>query len=211
MSEAVRLEYDRLAPRYERRWSRYVRRSIRAATEWLHPEGTERLLDLASGTGALPAELLGRWPGLRIVGVDLSVGMLREASRKQMAPGRLRLVQADSRRLPLGSGRFDLATCVSGLHCFRDPEAGLLELARVLRPGGRLVLVDWCDDYLACRLCSAWLRLTDPSVHRVFSLGECRALLERSGFEVEQAERFRIDPLWGLMRLRARRIGSDRI
>lgn len=205
MSDAVRKVYDRLAPVYEDRWSHYVRATLRATIEPVRPSGRERVLDLACGTGALEDTLLSRWPGLKVVGVDLSAGMLRRATLKGLPGHAARWIQADGRRLPLSDGRFDLAFCANSFHYFAEPGRVLGEVARVLRPGGRLVLVDWCDDYLSCRLCSAWLRLTDPPFHRTYTLAGCLRLLGESGFEVESSERFRISWLWGLMRFVARR------
>ena len=63
----------------------------------------------------------------------------------------------------------------------------------MLRSGGQLVITDWCDDYVACRLCSAYLR------QHVFSRTECVALLEQSGFRVVRIDRYKISWLWGLM------------
>ena len=67
----------------------------------------------------------------------------------------------------------------------------------MLRPGGTLVCVDWCDDYLTCKACSWWLRLTDPAFYRTYALSECRILLEQTGFQVVQAKRFRIEAGFG--------------
>ena len=78
-------------------------------------------------------------------------------------------------------------------------------MRRVLRPGGTLLLVDWCDDYLSCKLCSYWLRIVDSAFYRTYSLRSCEALLGEAGLEVLSAERFRISWLWGLMRLIGRR------
>jgi hypothetical protein len=78
-------------------------------------------------------------------------------------------------------------------------------MRRVLRPGGSLVLVDWCDDYVACKLCSVWLRWTDPAFHRTYSLAECEQLLRRVAFDPITSTRFRAGPVWGLMRLFAQR------
>ena len=75
----------------------------------------------------------------------------------------------------------------------------------MLRAGGTLILTDWCDDYLSCKLCSLYLRLTDPAFHQSYTLGECRQMLELAGFSVASAHRFKIDWLWGLMRLEGSR------
>jgi ubiquinone/menaquinone biosynthesis C-methylase UbiE len=125
--------------------------------------------------------------------------MLQQAVAKGIG-GRVHWVQAEAARLPLPDGWFDWVVCANSFHYFRRPVAALEEMRRVLRPDGRLVLVDWCDDYLTCKLCSWWLRLTDPAFFNTYTTGGCQRLLQQAGFEVVQAERFRISWLWGLMR-----------
>jgi ubiquinone/menaquinone biosynthesis C-methylase UbiE len=205
MSEVVRRDYDRLASVYEERWSHYVRATLRASLEPMQLSGHERVLVLACGTGVLEEALLARYPDLQIVGADLSLGMLQRARQKGLPSASVRWVQADARHLPLGDSRFDLVFCSNSFHYFREPEQSLGEIFRVLRPGGRFLLVDWCDDYLSCRLCSAWLRLTDPPFHRSYTVASCRELLEGCGFEIDSIDRFRISWIWGLMRLFAHR------
>jgi SAM-dependent methyltransferase len=90
--------------------------------------------------------------------------------------------------------------CANSFHYFRQPLAALREVARILRSGGSLVLVDWCDDYLTCKLCSAWLRLTDPACFRTYTLRSGEALLGQAGLKVIHRDRFRVGWLWGLMR-----------
>jgi ubiquinone/menaquinone biosynthesis C-methylase UbiE len=125
--------------------------------------------------------------------------MLRQAIAKGVGD-RVGWVQAEAGRIPLADASFDWVVCANSFHYFRQPEAALAEVRRVLRPGGSLVLVDWCDDYVTCKLCSWWLRWTDAAFFRTYSLAECQALLEQVGFSIVQHRRFRVGWLWGLMR-----------
>lgn len=194
--------YDRLAPQYDARWNKYIRATLALALEPLDLAGDERVVDIACGTGELERELLARWPRLMLTGIDVSHNMLRQATDKRLAVDWLR---ADSAQLPFADRSFDAAVCANAFHYFRSPERALTEIRRVLRPGGRFVLVDWCDDYLSCKLCSLWLRWTDAAFYRTYALSRCRRMLETSGFVVESGFRRRIDWLWGLMCLTGRR------
>jgi ubiquinone/menaquinone biosynthesis C-methylase UbiE len=166
--------------------------------EPLELTGSERVLDVACGTGELEQRLFQRWPSLRVTGVDISRNMLRQAANKGTGAA---MLAAEAHRLPMGDASFDVVTCANAFHYFRRPDASLAEMRRVLRPGGRFVLVDWCDDYLSCKLCGVWLRWTDPAFHRTYTQRACRELLARNGFVVETAVHRRIDWLWGLMRV----------
>jgi ubiquinone/menaquinone biosynthesis C-methylase UbiE len=199
-SGAVRQEYDRLAGEYDERWQRYVDETLRAVTDAITFRGGEQVLDIACGTGELERRLLQRWPGLLLIGCDLSAGMLAQAESKPIA-GDVSWIQVDATALPFPDASFDAVICANSFHYFRAPEQSLAEMRRVLRPGARLVLVDWCDDYLSCRACSIWLRWTDPAFYRTYSLAAFRSLVESSGFEVHDAQRFRVGLIWGMMRV----------
>lgn len=199
-SREVRRSYDQMAATYERRWSGYVDATLRSLIEVADLTGADRVLDVPCGTGSLVERLLPIWPGLAIVGADLSGAMLERARRKPIR-GRVSWVQADAHHLPFGDATFDVLLSANSFHFFRAPRAAIREFRRVLRPGGRLLLLDWCDDFLACKLCGAWLRLTDPAHQAIYTLRECSSMLEAGGFSVESADRLRITWLWGLMRL----------
>jgi ubiquinone/menaquinone biosynthesis C-methylase UbiE len=196
--------YDRLAPIYDRRWRSFGDATLRAVLDALDYRGDERILDVACGTGELESRLLARWPALHIVATDLSSGMLNQAVEKDKKR-HVFWIHADVANLPLADNSFDFVFCSSSFHYFRSPTRSLQEMYRVLRPGGALVCVDWCDDYLTCKACSWWLRWTDPAFYRTYALRECHTLLEQTGFQVVQAKRFRISWLWGLMRFVCRR------
>src|SRR4051812_10034662 len=67
------------------------------------------------------------------------------------------------------------------------------------RPHGRIVITDWCDDYLACRLCTAYLRLTSKAHYKTYRQAECVALLKAAGHAQPNVERYKINWMWGLM------------
>lgn len=136
--QAVREMFDAIAPRYDLvnrimtfrldvRWRRLAIDSLAL------PAGS-RVLDVASGTGDLCIELARR--GLRPISVDLSYGML--AADRSGAPR----VQADILTLPIPDHSVDGVTCGFALRNLADLGTFFDELARVLRPGGRIALLD---------------------------------------------------------------------
>lgn len=205
-TESARQEYDRIAADYDARWHPYIAATLQAVLEAVEISGREKILDVPCGTGELERRLISRWPALDITGVDLSLAMLQQARSKVVANS-IVWIEADVAKLPLPDEAFDLVICANSFHYFPFPMKALREFRRLLRPGGTLILVDWCDDYLMCKLCSLWLRWTDPAFHRAYSLSACRGLLCEAGFQLDSAHRFRIDWLWGLMRLCCRRPG----
>jgi demethylmenaquinone methyltransferase/2-methoxy-6-polyprenyl-1,4-benzoquinol methylase len=132
--------FDRIAPVYDvmnrvmtagldRRWRRETVREV------VRPG--DRVLDAACGTGDLAIE--ASRAGARVVGLDFSGAMLERARRK--AP-ELEWLQGDLLALPFEDGDFDAATVGFGIRNVADLEAGLRELRRVVRPGGRLGVLE---------------------------------------------------------------------
>jgi len=137
----VEAMFDRIAPRYDRLNGLISlgahRRWKRAAVAELALAPGAVVLDLACGTGDLAAEAARA--GARAVGVDLSAGMLREARRRLPATT---LVRAAGEALPLADASVDAVACGFALRNFVDLAAVLREVARVLRPEGRVALVE---------------------------------------------------------------------
>ena len=140
-AEGVQRMFDRIAPVYDamnrvmtagldRRWRKAT---IRAAVR-----PGDRVLDACCGTGDLALEARAAGAG-SVVGVDFSDGMLERARRK--APD-LEWLQGDVLALPFGEASFDAAVVGFGVRNVDDLEAGLRELRRVLRPGGRLGILE---------------------------------------------------------------------
>jgi demethylmenaquinone methyltransferase/2-methoxy-6-polyprenyl-1,4-benzoquinol methylase len=144
--------FDAIAPRYDllnhllsagidRRWRT---RAIRA----LRLTGTERVLDLCTGTADLAiAAGQARPPAARVIGVDFSEAMLTFAGRKidraGAAAGRVSLVRGDAMRIPASAASVDAVTIAFGIRNVEQPDVALREIARVLRSGGRLVILEF--------------------------------------------------------------------
>jgi ubiquinone/menaquinone biosynthesis C-methylase UbiE len=104
--------------------------------------GDETVLDLACGTGIYGRPLARVLPRGRVVGLDLSPPMLATARSRARREGlaNLSLVRGDAQSLPLAAGRFDVVLCSAALHLIPDVTRVLQEAARVLKPGGQVIL-----------------------------------------------------------------------
>lgn len=196
-AEPVVREYERLAPVYDQRWGNYVAASVGRTLGRIDLRAGERVLDVGAGTGALLSALAEREPAASLSGVDASPAMLARARAKLGA--RANLFEAQAENLPFEAGSFDLLVSTSVFHHLRRPREALREWRRVLRPGGRIALTDWCDDFLACRVCDRVLRLVSASHFRTYGLDDLGRMLAEAGFEELALERYRISWLWGMM------------
>jgi ubiquinone/menaquinone biosynthesis C-methylase UbiE len=162
-----------------------------------------RIADLGCGPGVSTFELARRLPGARVLGVDVAPRMLHEAQRRRhaahLSSERISWLRADAAQLPLAAGSLDACTGHSFLYLVANRGAVLSEVRRVLRPKGRLVLMEPNDR--PARL-SQMLELSrDPRhlvsvslwrpfsrLHGRFTAVTLTTTLERAGFIVRGAE-----------------------
>ena len=145
-------QFDRWSARYERsKWQwlhfdRVHRHAFKLAASFSEPAA---VLDVGCGTGRLLRAAHARWPNARLVGIDPSEGMI--AAGRVRTRAQLHLAGAEA--IPLPDRSIDLAFSTIAFHHWADPARGLREVARVLRPGGGLVLIDNIGpDWIARRL-----------------------------------------------------------
>ena len=170
--------FDAIAPRYDllnhtlsvgldTRWR------ARAVRELALAPGS-RVLDLCTGTGDLAVAVLRAQPNAAVVGIDFAGEMLRLAHHKIAGLNlsrAIRLVRGDATRIPLAAGSCDAATIGFGIRNVVDPRAALAELARVLRPGGTLAILEFGEPRIpGIRTMYAWyFRYVLPLIGRLVS------------------------------------------
>lgn len=143
----VRAMFDRIARVYDRMNSVMTaglhHRWRRRAADLAAVAPGDRVLDVACGTGDLALELAGRvTPGGTVLGCDFSERMLELAREKATTSPAVRFEWANALELPYGDDTFAAATVGFGARNFSDLEQGLREMARVVRPGGKVVVLE---------------------------------------------------------------------
>lgn len=145
-SSYVEEKFDEIAQKYDRfndfitfgmhrYWKRFVVRQT-----GLRPD--EKCLDLCCGTGDISREVLRQHPECKVTGLDFSVEMLKIAESKSSRNSNIQYLQGDAMKIPLPEANFDAVTIGYGLRNVPDINGCLLEILRVLKPGGVLVSLD---------------------------------------------------------------------
>ena len=223
--EKVREMFDHIAPTYDKlnhvlsmnvdkRWRRQALREIVDGS-------AQRILDVACGTGDSTISIAqAAAAGSEVVGVDISEGMMALVEGKAEKAGvgdRIRLQVADGEELPFEDGSFDRVTCAFGIRNFEHKERGLSEFLRVLKPGGKAVILElsvprnkvvrWAYDLYFTRLLpriggalsgdKAAYRYLPASVHHFPAPQAFCRMMEDAGFRAVRCRTFTL----GLCRL----------
>ena len=138
-------------------------------------------------------------PTQSIIGVDLSEKMLEIAEEKCRDYPNVSFQNASVTALPFVDRSFDVVVSASAFHYFENPTAALIEMRRVLKPEGELVILDWCKDDWLCRLYDFVLKRFDPAYEQCYTQAEFHRFLNGTGFQIQRATRFRIGLTWELM------------
>lgn len=210
MSKAnVHQKYQEIAPDYDQRWQSYINRTLSFLDSWAEIPTEATVLDLPCGTGEFEHLLLAKNPTQKIVGVDISEAMLQIAQQKYENYPNVSFHTAKASDLPFDSNCFDRIICANSFHYFDDPIAALNEMKRVLNPNGKLIILDWCRDYLSCKILDFVLKIFDSAYQQSYTQEEFHNLLMSAKWNIDRASKVRLTILWGLMVVTATQIPSD--
>ena len=177
--ERISAMFDDIAPRYDflnhllsggidRLWRKRAIRSLQLT-------GRECVLDLCAGTGDVAIEAQTSRPGAaRVLGVDFSPAMLSlglEKLRRRKLDSRIALVRGDASKIPVADGSVDAVTIAFGIRNVEDREAACRDILRVLKPGGRLAILEFAmpTSPLFRRLYLSYFRHVLPRIGRWIS------------------------------------------
>lgn len=192
--------FSAIAPRYDflnrllsagidRRWRRLAVRSM-------VPDTGGRHLDVATGTADVALEIFRqKGTGARVVGADISLEMMRFGQRKTGRAGlsrRMSFVQALCESLPFRDGAFDSASVSFGIRNVVDRERGLSEMCRVVRPGGRVVVLEFSvpENPLFAAIYKFYFTVLLPRIGGLFSKRSAYAYLPDSVLAFPTPDRF---------------------
>ena len=193
-AEHVRRYYERLAPSYDQRIGILERLFFAEGRRWAAAQAVGRTLEVAIGTG----RNLPFYPeSVRLTSIDVSPAMLRISRQRAERLGRaVALVVCDMQALSLPTGCFDTVVCTLSLCCVADVGRAVAEMKRVLRPGGRLVLLDHvASDLTAVCIVQRLLEPIWQHFHADSLLHRPLDQVNEQGFEVVCHERSH----WGIV------------
>ncbi|ROT10225.1 bifunctional demethylmenaquinone methyltransferase/2-methoxy-6-polyprenyl-1,4-benzoquinol methylase UbiE [Muribaculaceae bacterium Isolate-104 (HZI)] len=174
----VKAMFDNIAPAYD-----FMNRAMtlgvdklwrRSAVKTLRRHGAGSVLDVATGTGDLAIQIAGALADATVTGIDLSEKMIEIGRRKIADSGlgdRISLMQGDCLALPMADGSFDAVTVAYGVRNFENLAGGYAEMARVLRPGGLLMVLELStpQSALVRPLYNIYTRCVIPAVGKLIS------------------------------------------
>jgi ubiquinone/menaquinone biosynthesis C-methylase UbiE len=182
--------FDAVSTGYDNSALRFFPRSAERMSSLLELRGDERLLDVACGTGHASLAFAVRLPRGRVTAVDFSQGMLDQARNKALSRniGNIEFVERDMASLGFPEQSFDAAICAFGIFFADDMDRQLSQIASVVKPGGRIMISSFREDYFAplkelffSRMIAYGAPAQPQAWRRIASEAGCREFFEQAG------------------------------
>ena len=202
-SDKVKEKYNNIAHYYDKKWEGYLAATNKVAIGLLEPKVDDIILDASGGTGLLIETIISKTRGEgKFHLTDISKEMLDIAERRLIRFKNVFISHEDIHDLHFADDYFSKILCVSALHYYPEPHRVLNNFYRMLRPNGKLIIVDWCSDSFHFKLLDIILKVLSKYHVKIYSSNELKFLVELSNFKVEKIVNFNHD-LWNLVGLRA--------
>lgn len=189
-TERARRFYQQYAPRYDHETGYYDRFLLGDGRARMCAQARGAVLEVAVGTGR---NLPFYPPGIRLTGIDLTPAMLAVARARARDLGMdVAFIEGDAQALPLATASFDTVVCTLALNAIPDDRAAIAEMYRVLRPGGRLLLLGHvASDHRAVRALQRLLEKKSVPIAGDYQTRRPLPILAAAGFAIEHQERSR--------------------
>ena len=186
----ARRVWDKSAPSYDRQIAFLERTWFAGGRQWLAERADGRVLEVAIGTG----RNLPYYPaGVALTGLELSPAMLAIARQRATGLGLTAdLREGDAQDMPFADNSFDTVVCALSLCTIPDPTAAIAQMRRVLRPGGRLLLLDHIASTWPPVYAAQWLieRITIATASEHFTRRSL-PLVRAAGFDIVETDRLK--------------------
>ena len=178
--EKSRNSFDKQASVYDTSdYSKYPRECYTFVMKALAGIEFDKILDLGCGTGAILEQIGDTYNSAELYGVDLSENMIEQA--KWRLESKATLSTGDAENLPFADNTFDLVCCVESFHHYPNPDKALLEISRILKPNGTLLLCDTWSRAPIRQIMNLFIRFSDDGDVHIYSEREVMRLLEKTG------------------------------
>ena len=161
----------------------YWRHDYRVTAERIMRAGGTHHIDIGCGNGAFLAYLQGKAPHLSLWGLDYSPEMVRQ-SRERLPEAMIK--EGDAESMPLPADLFDSVSCHMSIHHYPHPEKALLEMHRIVKEGGLVIINDLTGPGWLVRFMNVLFRYLKTGDHAVYTRGQMEGMMREAGFrEVE--------------------------
>ncbi len=185
-------QYKNLAHSYDLRFRKFVEVTATKVASLANIAPGDKVLDMGCGTGEVLFRLGQKYPDVGLLaGIDASEEMLELARTKLSSFKTVNLQLGSIEKLPYPDEYFDLIVSSGVIHYIQDIASMTEETYRVLKPHGRVLLIDMANESLTTRILSLFRRVTDPGAVRYYSLYSASELLRSRGFEIQSGELFK--------------------
>lgn len=181
--------FDTVSEGYDHQVLRFFSASAENLANFLDLRGDERVLDVACGTGHVSLAIARLLPQGGVTAVDFSSGMLAQAKRKAVESkiGNIDFIERDMQSLGF-ENHFDIAVCAFGIFFVEDMDTQLAHIVSVVRPGGRIVITNFLENYFSPlkelffdRLAMYGVQNPPQTWRRIANEAGCRTLFEKAG------------------------------